>query len=90
MGCVYHRQNEEDSLTKETNQDAVKRARLAAALDVSKGRNTRIEAQTLSQNFLDIVDRDGLHVDIMCAFSNDDDRLTLANRTVLRNEMSTC
>jgi hypothetical protein len=64
-------------------EDTVNGGWLAAALGVTEGGNSGIETEAVDEDVLDVLWLDSVQVTIKGALGDDDDRLALANGTVL-------
>lgn len=69
--------------TLQGGKDAVVRDRVASALGVAEGGDTRVESETVREDVLDLARGDRVEVDVVSALGNDDDGLALALVTVL-------
>lgn len=69
--------------TLQGGKDAVVRDRVASALGVAEGGDTRVESETVRKDVFDLARGDRVEVAVVSALSNDDDGLALAFVTVL-------
>jgi hypothetical protein len=66
-----------------SHKNTIKCAWTSTSLRMAQSRDSRIEAESFRKDFLDILGTDGVEVQVMGTFSDDDDSLALAKLPVL-------